>query len=520
MSNPLPDELPPNFDFGGYVIHACIGRGGMARVYRAEQAALQRPVALKVLDRWVLEQPQGSQRFLREARAAASIKHQNVVDIVDIGVWQERPYIVMELLSGTDLETHLARHGVLSDSAVAELALPIIAGMMAVHDAGVVHRDLKPSNIFLANGPDDEIIPKVLDFGVSKFNDALQEPAKRQTKTREIIGTPTYMAPEALNGVRELGPRADQYALGAVLYECCTGRPPFEGETLLELLKAIAVGNVPSPRSIRPELSITLEDALMRAMNADPRSRFETLRDFGRALWPLADERSRTIWARSFGNGRSATLGSGETAGLVLVANQRMFEPPPPSKHAWPLHKLAWMGLFLIAGALATGVVLGPWRAPEAGVRHEPDAPVAAAATEPQRLLAEGSAATASAALSERVEGEPQSPPHDEPRARSSAAAKPMAKAHSTTASSVNAALRSLRPASVTPPRRKRAPRTEPREVPSTASELDGLFASPAAPGAAASAPDRRAGNSGELEGLFPSEELVGVGANGAPLLD
>src|SRR5690606_3204609 len=148
----------------------------------------------------------------------------------DVGVWQERPYIVMELLSGTDLETHLAQYGVLADSAVAGLALSIIAGMMAVHDAGVVHRDLKPSNIFLSNGPDGDIIPKVLDFGVSKFNDKLSEPIKAQTKTREIIGTPTYMAPEALNGVRELGPRGDQYSLGAVLYECCTGRPPFDGE--------------------------------------------------------------------------------------------------------------------------------------------------------------------------------------------------------------------------------------------------------------------------------------------------
>src|SRR5262245_50108137 len=192
----------------------------MARVYRAEQAALNRPVALKVLDRWVLEKPQGSQRFLREARAAAAIKHPNVVDIVDVGVWQDRPYIVMELLSGSDLETHLAQCGRLSESEVASLALPIIAGMMAVHDAGVIHRDLKPSNIFLAAGPDGEIIPKVLDFGVSKFNDTLEEEQiQGRTKTREIIGTPTYMAPEALNGAREVGPRADQYALGAVLYE-------------------------------------------------------------------------------------------------------------------------------------------------------------------------------------------------------------------------------------------------------------------------------------------------------------
>jgi len=307
MSAPLPEELPPNFEFGPYIVHDCIGRGGMARVYRAQNAVLRKPIALKVLDRWVLEKPGGADRFLREARTAASIKHPNVVDIVDVGVWSERPYIVMELLNGNDLDSELERRGALAETEVVGLALPIISGMMAVHDAGVVHRDIKPSNIFLAVGSEGEIIPKVLDFGVSKISDQMIAPVQGLTKTREIVGTPTYMAPEALNGARELGPRADQYALGAVLYDCAVGRPPFEGETLLELLKAIAVGNVPAPRSVRPELSIELDSAIMRAMSSDPAQRFDTLRDLGRALWPLGDERTRAIWERSF-SGRA--LGS------------------------------------------------------------------------------------------------------------------------------------------------------------------------------------------------------------------
>src|SRR5688572_13087675 len=112
------------------MIGACIGRGGMAHVYRARQATLQREVALKVVDRWVLDTPHGSQRFLREATAAASIKHPNVVDILDVGVWRERPFIVMELLKGCDLETHLERRGPLSEAEIAGLALPIIAGVM------------------------------------------------------------------------------------------------------------------------------------------------------------------------------------------------------------------------------------------------------------------------------------------------------------------------------------------------------------------------------------------------------
>jgi serine/threonine protein kinase len=515
VSTHLPEELPPNFEFGGYVIRACIGRGGMARVYRAEQAALQRPVALKVLDRWVLEQPQGSQRFLREARAAAAIKHPNVVDILDVGVWQERPYIVMELLSGTDLETHLARHGVMSDSDVAGLALPIIAGMMAVHDAGVVHRDLKPSNIFLANGADDEIIPKVLDFGVSKFNDKLNEPAKAQTKTREIIGTPTYMAPEALNGVRELGTRADQYALGAVLYECCTGRPPFEGETLLELLKAIAVGNVPAPRSIRPEISIPLEDAIVRAMNADPRARFETLREFGRALWPVADDRSRTIWSRSFGNGRPTTFGGGDTGGLVLLARERMLEPPVSSKRSsTPLHKLSWVGLFLAAGALASWVVFGRNSTEDV---HEVDGSEAAAvavapaaatpSVERRSLLGDtprpAAAVEASAEEAQPAAGSARTP---EPSVRARVAGESRA---SLTRPATPRVARTTAPAAPQP-RRKRP--TRPADAPEgTDTELEGLFATP-------EPAERRA--DGELEGMFPRDEAVTVGANGAPLPD
>lgn len=356
MSDHLPDELPPNYEFGGYVIRACIGRGGMAHVYRAEQAALCRQVALKVVDRWVLDTPHGSERFLREATSAASIKHANVVDILDVGVWRERPFIVMELLRGCDLETHLERHGPLHEAEVAGLALPIIAGVMAVHEAGVVHRDLKPSNIFLADGSDGEIIPKVLDFGVSKVSNGLTDPLSRATDTREILGTPSYMAPEALNGVRDLGVHADQYSLGAILYECAVGRPPYEGETLGELLKVLALGAVEAPSSVRPGISPALEAAILRAIHSDPNSRFATMRDFGRALWPLADERTQAIWARSFGDGTSGWR-SNDTTGRILDGRQRPFRP----KYAGWLPK-AWVrpGLALgVVGALAAFLILG-----------------------------------------------------------------------------------------------------------------------------------------------------------------
>jgi serine/threonine-protein kinase len=490
----------------------------MARVYRAEQAALNRPVALKVLDRWVMEKPQGSQRFLREARAAAAIKHPNVVDIVDVGVWQERPYIVMELLSGSDLETHLAQYGTLSDSAVAGVALPIIAGMMAVHDAGVVHRDLKPSNIFLSNGADGEVIPKVLDFGVSKFNDTLHEPIKGQTKTREIIGTPTYMAPEALNGVKELGPRADQYALGAVLYECAVGRPPFEGETLLELLKAIAVGDVPAPRSVRPDISITLEDAILRAMNANPKARFDTLRDLGRALWPLADERSRTIWARSFGGGRSPTLTGGEAAGLVVHTRERAPEPPPASHSRTSVRKLSGVGAFVALGVLAALYVFRPWQSEEVTGEAALDklpavASAPSTAVERRSLLAEAAPPQAVPSSEEGASAEPRATT-PAPREASS---KPGVNAPRS--SLVNVPRAAPPPGATRPsvPRRKRPTRPELAEVtPGTDDELDSLFTTPAPlEGRRPGEPDGR-----DLDGLFRAEEPASVGANGSPLPD
>jgi serine/threonine-protein kinase len=229
----------------------------------------------------------------------------------------------------------------------------------------VVHRDLKPSNIFLSNGADGIVVPKVLDFGVSKFSNTLNDPLQRATKTREIIGTPAYMAPEALDGVRQLGPAGDQYALGAVLYECAVGRPPFEGETLLELLKAVALGKVEPPSALRPEISPPLEQVILRAIERDPGARFGSLREMGRALWPLADGRTQTIWQPSFGNGRISGL-FGDTAAPTLMVpktpSPMQRTPTDPSLErrrfrnrgwAWPLGIGAGLALL---GALAIGL--------------------------------------------------------------------------------------------------------------------------------------------------------------------
>ena len=209
--------LVPGVSFGSYVVRELIGRGGMASVYRAEHLLLNKPVALKVMDRSLLATAGARQRFVLEGRAAAAIKHPNVVDITDVGVHDDVPFLVMELLTGEDLDAHIKRCGPLDEAETVRLALPIIAALHAAHTSGVFHRDIKPSNIFLSRGPDDQTVPKVLDFGISKVMSDSSNQELSLTPHHQVMGTPRYLPPEALHGARELGPASDQFSFGVVL---------------------------------------------------------------------------------------------------------------------------------------------------------------------------------------------------------------------------------------------------------------------------------------------------------------
>jgi serine/threonine-protein kinase len=323
----------------------------MGSVYRAEHTLLKKQVALKIMDPMLLASTEARQRFLREAQAAAAIKHPNVVAITDTGVIEGIPYLVMELLDGIDLEQHLERHGPLSDQQLAALALPVVAALGVAHDTGVVHRDLKPGNIFLARGLDGEIVPKVLDFGVSKFSAFLAKGDLAMTPFDQLMGSPLYLPPEAVHGARELTARSDQYSLGVVLYECVTGKTPFVRESLLHLLNAISLGRFDAPRELRPETSVAVERAILRAMSADPGARYDHVRDLGRALLEVADLRTQTLWGPSFGYQRSAALMVSSPSSSTPKAP---VQPPASPKRGprWP-----WLAL----GALSLGGVALLW---------------------------------------------------------------------------------------------------------------------------------------------------------------
>lgn len=368
--------LPEGAAFGSYIIHQCIGQGAMGNVYRAEHALLEKPVAVKVMDASLLSSPEARERFLREGQAAAAIKHPNVVDINDVGVFEGTPYLVMELLEGEDLQIYLQGKPQLSEREIASLLLPIAAALGAAHDRGVVHRDLKPSNIFLSRGPDGEIVPKILDFGISKIAHALASADFQSTPFNQLMGSPLYLPPEAVRGSRDLSAKSDQYSLGVVLYECVTGRAPFAGDSLLSILNSIAAGEFVKPSAVRFDISEVVERTILRAMNPDPALRYDHVRDLGRELLEVASVRSQMLWGRSFGridlSEPPAIPGPSSTAPLALLRATK--EPAGRS----PLRLEArnvWLGL----AALVAIVIFNFW-----GMRAPDPMPQASAARMPQ----------------------------------------------------------------------------------------------------------------------------------------
>jgi serine/threonine protein kinase len=366
--------LPEGAAFGNYIIHQCIGQGAMGNVYRAEHALLEKLVAIKVMDSSLLSSSDARERFLREGRAAAAIKHPNVVDITDVGVFEGTPYLVMELLEGEDLQIYLQRKPQLSEREIASLLLPIAAALGAAHDRGVVHRDLKPSNIFLSRGPDGEVVPKILDFGISKIAHALASADFQSTPFNQLMGSPLYLPPEAVRGSRDLSVKSDQYSLGVVLYECVTGQPPFAGDSLLSILNSIAAGEFVKPSGVRFDVSEVMERAILRSMNPDPALRYDHVRDLGRELLEVAGVRSQMLWGRSFGRidlSEPPIDGPDHTAPLALL---RATTAPSRSAPSRLRARSVWLGLAALAAILLSNFwgMRAPDPAPEAAVARVP----------------------------------------------------------------------------------------------------------------------------------------------------
>ena len=295
--SPTIELAPGAFHAGEQVDHfeiiSLIGRGGMGCVYKAFDRDLGRTVAIKTLHGIDQHQPHTLARFRREAQAASRVVHPNLVIIHAYGTHGDTPYIVMEYLSGCSLAAEIAQRP-LSIERTADVLVAACAGVYAAHRANVVHRDLKPANIFLAHTPMGET-PKILDFGISRIGDDNAS----LTGTGDIVGTTYYLAPEQAAG-RGVDARADQYALGVILYECLTGVLPFTGSAVYTIVRNIVEGIFEPPSRARPEIPRDLEAVVLRAMSRTPDDRFAHVRDLGLALMPFMSAQGRQQWSYHF----------------------------------------------------------------------------------------------------------------------------------------------------------------------------------------------------------------------------
>jgi len=273
---------------GKYEIERLIGVGSMGAIYRGVLTETGKRYAIKVLSPVLAAVPNVRARFLEEAKLTARVRHPHVIDVTDVGEEDGRSYFAMEMLEGEDLSRRLQRRGSLSVVETVEILRPVCDAVAEANRRGITHRDLKPSNIYLSLR-EGRLHPVVLDFGIAKDDagtnaaDAAGVPARAA-----MFGTPYYLSPEQVADHRAAGPASDQYALGVILYECLTGQPPFGGDSLEDVSLAILAGNAPAPSTHRPEVPHALDAVVLRALNLDPKARFESVAALGEALLPFA----------------------------------------------------------------------------------------------------------------------------------------------------------------------------------------------------------------------------------------
>ncbi len=260
---------------GGYEIAGVVGRGGMGVVLKALDPALNRYVAIKVLAPQLATSGAARQRFAREARAAASVVHENVVAIHAVAEGGPLPYFVMPYLRGASLQKRLDVRGPLGVAEILRVAVQIASGLAAAHAQGLVHRDIKPANILLEDGVERL---KITDFGLARAADDAS-----LTRTGVIAGTPQFMSPEQARG-EGVDSRSDLFSLGSLMYAMCTGRPPFRAETSYGTLQRICDSQPRPIREINPEIPAWLTAIVAHLHEKDPEDRFQTSQEVASLL--------------------------------------------------------------------------------------------------------------------------------------------------------------------------------------------------------------------------------------------
>jgi serine/threonine protein kinase len=344
---------------GPYRVIRPLGRGGMGAVYLAVDTRLNRKLALKVMLPQFAADPVSRERFLREARAAAQVAHDNVVTVYEADERDGVSYIAMQFLQGYPLDEYLKKKGTPGISPIVRLAREAAAGLAAAHRIGLVHRDIKPANLWL-EAPNGRV--KVLDFGLAKPVHAEAE----VTQSGAVVGTPAYMSPEQARGLK-LDHRTDLFSLGAVLYRLCTGRLPFEGPTTMAVLTALAADDPPPVRELNPPVPASLADLVHQMLAKKPADRPATADEVARRLRSVAEELAVPT-ARPVDN---SSAGPGSLT-ITAVPDANPFESFDPVAELAasaasglrakqrPGHKLFWIAVAvaLVAALAVWGVIV------------------------------------------------------------------------------------------------------------------------------------------------------------------
>jgi serine/threonine-protein kinase len=398
-SEQAADVLLGQMIAGKYRIDSVIGEGGMGFVFAAHHMQLETKVAIKLLKAELASNAEAVARFAREGRAAVRIVNQHVARVFDVGTMDNgAPYMVMEYLDGDDLASVITKRGPMPVQEAVDYVLQACEALAEAHNAGVVHRDLKPANLFCARQPNGTAIIKVLDFGISKITGPIGAQLNPKNTTA-IMGSPFYMSPEQMASTQGVDARTDIWGLGVILYELVTGKPPFDGNGLPEIVMRVATEAPPSLRSSRPDLPAAFEVCILRCLEKDRNNRYKSVGELAIDLGAFGSRRGRvsvenilrTLQISKPDALSQSTLGPGaprEGARTIEPFGQTQTELPMRGVSGKAILLGVGIGVLLLVGAIGIRSFLSPSRS-KANAVAQPTAtaalvPVAVASVAPE----------------------------------------------------------------------------------------------------------------------------------------
>lgn len=342
-----------------YLAGEVLGGGGMGVVFAGTHVLLGTPVAIKLIHSDLKDNEEAVQRFVQEARAAASLKGEHIARVFDVGLLPSgEPYLVMEQLEGVGLDDYLHERGPLAQAEAVDIVLQACEGLAEAHAAKLVHRDIKPANLFLSRRIDGQFSLKILDFGIAKQRMDDNTPAL--TNPGKSLGSPWYMSPEQMLTPASVDERADVWSLGVLLYELLTAKRPFDGESVPQVCASVLTASPPLLSELRDDLPPELDQVLLRCLEKEPKQRFSSVDELAQALDPFASAPTRSagialedVEATSVAR-QGATPRQPLTYGSLIPLHADSDSgpyTPPLRRRSWPLPlALLVLSLMLVGG--------------------------------------------------------------------------------------------------------------------------------------------------------------------------